>query len=292
MRKHLKIIALISALVLALGLAVGCEDPGAPESFGGQIVGIEPGAGIMSATETAIEDYDLQFELQDSSSFAMTAALESAIENEEWIVVTGWSPHWKFAVHDLKYLEDPEGVYGDVETIETIVRQGLREDDEALYTIMDNFYWGPDHIGEVMLAVSEGADPVDAAREWVDANQDIVSEWSEGVDVGDAGAAHLGYVEWDCAIASTHVVGAVLEDLGYEVELTSVDAGILWTGMAEGNFDAMTTAWLPHTHSGYWEDVGDQVESLGPNFDGEARIGLVVPAYVTIDSIEELNDYL
>ena len=35
----------------------------------------------------------------------------------------------------------------------------------------------------------------------------------------------LGYVLWDSEIASTHVVAAVLMDeLGYDVELTSVDA--------------------------------------------------------------------
>lgn len=302
MRKQLKLVAIIGALMLLMGLAIGCGDTATePEnggeeqaagSFGGKIVGIEPGAGIMQATERAIETYGLDLELQDSSSFAMAAALKSAIENEEWIVVTGWTPHWKFAVYDLKYLDDPEGVYGAAETINTVVRLGLEEDDPALYTVLDNFFWTPEDIGTVMLAVNEGADPYDAAREWVDANPDKVAEWTEGVEAPEGAKAHLAYVEWDCAIASTHTMATVLEDLGYEVELTSVDAGILWQGIANGNFDGMTTAWLPVTHAAYYEQTKDQVVDLGPNYDGEAKIGLVVPSYVTIDSITEMNDYL
>lgn len=293
-----KLVAIVGALVLLMGLAVGCggqdaNDKGSSSagSFGGKIVGIEPGAGIMSATEKAIETYGLDnFSLQDSSSFAMAAALQTAIENEEWIVVTGWSPHWKFAKFDLKYLEDPEGCYGGSETINTIARKGLKEDDPNLYTVLDNFHWGPDEIGAVMLDVSDGMEPRDAARKWVDEHQDMVAKWTEGAEPVTDGKAHLAYVEWDCAIASTHTMQAVLEDLGYEVEMTSVDAGILWQGMANGNFDAMTTAWFPYTHADYYAEVKDDVDDLGPNFD-DAKIGLVVPSYVTIDSIAELNDH-
>ena len=80
----MKLIA-IGALALLMGLAVGCGGSGNPGvgSFGGKIIGIEPGAGIMAATENAIETYGLDFELQDSSTFAMMAALKTAVEKGE-----------------------------------------------------------------------------------------------------------------------------------------------------------------------------------------------------------------
>ena len=81
------------------------------ESVDYKITGIDPGAGIMEATEKAIEEYDLtDWDLVSGSSAAMTAALKKAYDKEEPIIVTGWTPHWKFAKYDLKYLEDPKGV--------------------------------------------------------------------------------------------------------------------------------------------------------------------------------------
>ncbi len=102
----------------------------------------------------------------------------------------------------------------------------------------------------------------------------------------------LGYVEWDCAISQTHIVGAVLErHFDMDVDLVSVDAGIMWTGIAQGDLDAIVAAWLPLTHAAYWDTFGDDVIDAGPNFTG-ARVGLVVPQYVDIDSIEEMNDHV
>src|SRR5699024_11252712 len=106
---------------------------------------IDAGAGIMQAATQAIEDYNLEgYELQTSSDAAMTAALADAIENEEPIVVTGWNPHWKFAKHDLKYLDDPKGSFGGEETINTFGRKGLEEDHPEAFQVLSNFKWTED----------------------------------------------------------------------------------------------------------------------------------------------------
>ncbi|MBO8136593.1 MAG: glycine betaine ABC transporter substrate-binding protein [Desulfotomaculum sp.] len=147
------------------------------DKFDGKIIGIEPGAGIMSATENAIQEYGLDFELVDSSSAAMAASLKKAINDNEWIVVTGWTPHWKFAKFDLKYLDDPKGVYGGEEHIATVVRKGLKEDNEELYKFLDNFKWTPEDMQAVMLKIEEGMSPEEAAKEWVENNSDKVEKW-------------------------------------------------------------------------------------------------------------------
>ena len=59
-------------------------------------------------------------------------------------------------------------------------------------------------------------------------------------------------------------------------------------GLASGEADAMVAAWLPATHAAYYEKYKDDFDDLGPNLEG-AKIGLVVPSYVTIDSIEEIR---
>ncbi len=254
-----------------------------------QITGIEPGAGVFKASENAVEEYGLDgWEVQASSSGAMATALGEAYDNEEPIIVTGWSPHWKFAKYDLKYLEDPKGVFGEEETINTMVREGLEDDMPEAYQVLDNFYWTPDDLEEVMLKISDGVDPRDAAGEWIDDNQDTVAEWTDGVDEVDGEEIELVYVEWDTEVGSTNMIGLVLEDLGYDVTVTPLDNAVMWEAVATGEADAMVAAWLPGTHGDLFEEYKDELIDLGPNLEG-AKIGLVVPTYMDIDSIEDLD---
>ncbi len=293
---------LLLALGLALALAAcgggndvdtaGDDDNGASSAGEGtnyQIIGIEPGAGVMKATERAIEEYGLDdWTLVESSSAAMGAELTKAYENEEPIIVTGWTPHWKFAKFDLKYLEDPKGVYGEEEKIHTLVRKGLQDDEPNAYKLLDQFNWTGDDMAEVMVLIEEGAAPEDAAQQWIDENSDKVDAWLEGVDTNNDGVISLAYVAWDSEIASTNVVAKVLESIGYQVELVQLDAAPMFAAVAEGEVDGMVAAWLPYTHEDNYEEYGDDLEDLGENLTG-AKIGLVVPSYMDIDSIEDLK---
>src|SRR5699024_807904 len=307
MLKSLKRLGIISGLSATLVLAAcggsgddATEDTGddgasdSPEVNYGEetgyaITGIEPGAGVFKASEAAVEEYDLEgWEVQASSSGAMATALGEAYNNEEPIIVTGWSPHWKFAKYDLKYLDDPKGVFGEAETINTMVREGLEDDMPEAYEVLNNFYWEPEDLEEVMLKVSDGADPREDGQEWIDDNEDTVAEWTEGVDEVDGEPIELVYVEWDTEVGSTNMIGLVLEELGYNVTVTPLDNAVMWEAVATGEADAMVAAWLPGTHGDLHEEYKDELVDLGPNLEG-AKIGLVVPDYMDIDSIEDLD---
>ncbi|WP_273835706.1 glycine betaine ABC transporter substrate-binding protein [Guptibacillus sedimenti] len=255
-----------------------------------EIVGIEPGAGIMKATTSALEEYDSLkgWELIESSSAAMAAELGKAIEDEEPIIVTGWTPHWMFAKYDLKYLEDPKGLYGEEENIETFARKGLKEDQPSAHTILDQFNWTPEDMSSVMVEIQEGAKPEEAAQNWVNEHTDMVEEWTNGADEVDGEEISLAYVAWDSEIASTNVVAKVLESMGYKVELTQLDAASMFIAVSEGDADAMVAGWLPITHADLLDEYGDNMDRLGPNLEG-AKTGLVVPSYVEADSIEDLK---
>jgi glycine betaine/proline transport system substrate-binding protein len=148
------------------------------DKFDGKIIGIDPGAGIMGKTEKALEDYNMDdMKLVDSSGAMMTATLASKIKNKEWVVVTGWTPHWKFARWDLKYLKDPKGVYGGAEHIATVARKGLKEDMPEVYAMLDKFFWTLPEIGEQMGWNAEGSDPYDSAKRWIEENPERVNEW-------------------------------------------------------------------------------------------------------------------
>src|SRR5690625_5246272 len=140
--------------------------------FGGRIVGIDPGAGIMQATEEALVEYDLDLQLVDGSDAAMTAALQTAVRRNQWVVVTGWTPHWKFAEWDLKYLEDPKGAYGGSERLHTIASLQLKDKAPDVHQFLKRVQWDLSDIDAVMLDIREGVDPADAARKWIDDNRD------------------------------------------------------------------------------------------------------------------------
>lgn len=194
MLKRLKKFGLITGLSATLMLAAcggsgdeNSSDEGADTSAGYgeqmnyQITGIEAGAGVFKATENAIEEYGLEgWEVQASSSGAMATALGEAYEKEEPIIVTGWSPHWKFAKYDLKYLDDPKGVFGGEESIHTFVRKGLEEDMPEAYQVLDKFHWTTDDMEAVMLDISNGMSPEEAAGKWVEENAEKVAEWTSG----------------------------------------------------------------------------------------------------------------
>ncbi len=153
--------------------------------FDGKIIGIDSGAGIMGLTETALETYDLSnFELLTGSGPVMTAELANAIASEEPIVVTGWQPHWKFGEFDLKFLEDPEGVYGAAETIKSIARTGAADDFPAFAQFLSNFSLTGAQLNGLMSAIyNSDDDAIDVTRTWVEDNADVVTGWLDGVEV-------------------------------------------------------------------------------------------------------------
>lgn len=150
---------------------------GNEEAFGGEIIGIDPGAGIMSKAEAAIDAYDLDIELMEGSGATMTAVLKERIEAGDPVVVTGWTPHWKFGRWDLKYLKDPKKVFGEAEFIGTFARKRLAEDMPAVHKVLDNFNWTLDECQQVMLWARD-MEPEEAARKWVDANPGRVESWT------------------------------------------------------------------------------------------------------------------
>ncbi|KJK09833.1 MULTISPECIES: glycine betaine ABC transporter substrate-binding protein [Pseudomonas] len=150
------------------------------DSFKHKIVGIDAGSGVMLKTDQAIKDYDLSgYKLQASSGAAMTAELGRAYAKQQSIAVTGWVPHWMFAKWKLKFLEDPKGVYGAAETVNSIGSKQLDSKAPEVAAFLKKFQWqSKDEIGEVMLAIQEGAKPEAAAKDWVAKHPERVAEWT------------------------------------------------------------------------------------------------------------------
>ncbi|EFI83252.1 glycine betaine ABC transporter substrate-binding protein [Listeria grayi] len=289
---------LLAALILVVA---GCGTELAPydakEPLGKQInytiTGIDAGAGIMLSTQNAIKGYKLDkdnWQLQTSSTAAMTSTLEKAIKDKRPIVVTGWTPHWMFTKFDLKFLKDPKNIYGKAENIHTFVRKGLKKEKPSAYELLDNFNWTSKEMSEVMLAVNNGEDPEKAAKDWIKKHPEKVAEWTKGIKKVSGDPIKLTYVAWDSEIASTNVVAEVLRKLGYKPTIQAMEIQPMWASVATDAADGMVAAWLPKTSGIYYRDYKDKVEDLGVNLKG-AKVGLAVPTYMkNINSIEDLKD--
>jgi glycine betaine/proline transport system substrate-binding protein len=158
------------------------------DRFDGEIVGIGPGAGVMKKTEKALDEYKLRedYDLVASSGPMMASSLASHIEEDAWVVITGWRPHWTFEEYDLKFLHDPKNVYGGKERINTIVRKGLKEDMLQVYKFLDQFYWTPKQMNEVLVMNQKGGKPFENAKKWIEQNPETVAKWLEGIDLPKA----------------------------------------------------------------------------------------------------------
>lgn len=154
------------------------------ESVNWQIIGIDPGAGIMQNTQKVLEEYELDnWSVLESSEVAMLTQLRESIANEEPIIVPLWKPHWIFGVEDLKMLDDPKEIYGGSgDQIYTVARVGLEEDAPAAYRILQNYTETYELVEELMpLVHDEGLDPADVARQYLEDNPDMLAKWTEGV---------------------------------------------------------------------------------------------------------------
>lgn len=100
----------------------------------------------------------------------------------------------------------------------------------------------------------------------------------------------LGFLPaWTDGLSTAYLLDNQLTKMGYEVEMkTLTEAGPLYTGLANGDVDIYPSAWPELTHADYMVEFGDRIEDLGSYYDG-AKLTIVVPEYVDINSIAELR---
>lgn len=99
----------------------------------------------------------------------------------------------------------------------------------------------------------------------------------------------IPYVAWARETISTFMLANLLEQVGYNVDVKQVEAGPMFSSVANGSADFHTSAWLPATHAHYWEEYKDDLVQVTEVLD-KAPLALTVPSYVEgINSIEDLK---
>ncbi|WP_423211246.1 glycine betaine ABC transporter substrate-binding protein [Paracoccus yeei] len=148
------------------------------DAFGGKIIGIEPGAGIMRETGDAIDAYGLKLQLVEGSTAAMTAALKSAVDRKEPIAVTLWEPSWMAQKFDIKFLKDPKGAFPPPQSYYWIGQEGFSEENPEAREAIASVFVPKEEITAINGAVNDGKTMDQAIADWIAAHGDLIGRWS------------------------------------------------------------------------------------------------------------------
>lgn len=150
---------------------------GNADKFGGKIIGIEPGAGLMRETADAVSAYDLKLQLVEGSTAGMTAALKSAVDRQDWIAVTLWEPTWMALKFDTKFLADPKGIFAPPQTYYWIAQKGFAEANPEAREVIASVYVPIEEVAQINAAVNDGQSMDEAIAGWISEHGDRLSRW-------------------------------------------------------------------------------------------------------------------
>jgi glycine betaine/proline transport system substrate-binding protein len=146
------------------------------------ILGIEPGAPFVAQVEDkVIPAYNLNLEMQASSTAGMLSEAERLYSDEEPFVFMPWVPHPMNEVFDYHFLEDPkdaQGVFDQPAKISTVVNADLESDDPAAYAFMKTYTLNEEQLNTLMDEITKaGDDGIKGSKTWLKDNRDVVKPW-------------------------------------------------------------------------------------------------------------------
>ena len=169
------------------------EDMGKSEvkkNLKNQIVGIDPGSGLMQHSELMIQEYPSLkgYTLIPGSDAMMMGALKRAIQRNEWIVVTNWNPHISFAAFSkeqggpgLRYLDEPKKILGGEEFVGVIVGRKFYEDLPSDITgFLSRMWFDILEINTLMFQMTEGLSVEEVVEKYIEDNSSKINYWKTG----------------------------------------------------------------------------------------------------------------
>ncbi len=102
----------------------------------------------------------------------------------------------------------------------------------------------------------------------------------------------IAYTNWIESKAFSYLAQEILRKEGYDVELVFIKGEIstIYSLLAQKKVDIFMNAWVPFTHKDFLDKYGKRLSKINTNYVN-ARLGLVVPEYMDIYSIEQLAQY-
>ncbi|WP_033323417.1 ABC transporter permease/substrate binding protein [Streptomyces yerevanensis] len=153
---------------------------GKADTFGGKIIGIEPGTGEMNLLKKDVlpgYGLDKEYEVVDGSTPAMLAELKRAYAKKEPIIAVLWSPHWAYSEYELTKLSDEKKLFGEGNTIRTITNKAFPDQYPQLTKWIKNFKMSEDELGTLEAEIKDRGqgNEEEAVAAWLKEHPDMVS---------------------------------------------------------------------------------------------------------------------
>ncbi|MGW0797849.1 ABC transporter permease/substrate binding protein [Streptomyces sp. NPDC002692] len=147
-------------------------------TFGGKIIGIEPGTGEMNLLKKKVlpgYGLDKEYKVVDGSTPAMLAELKRAYAKKQPVAVVLWSPHWAYSEYKLTKLADDKKLFGEGNTIRTISSEKFPEQYPQLTRWIKNFKMSEDELGTLESEIKKRGQghEEDAVAAWLKGHPDV-----------------------------------------------------------------------------------------------------------------------
>ncbi len=137
------------------------EDLKKPEvraKFDGRILSSEVGNGQYKLTEKAFDIYQLKgYKIVASSEVGMLTEMDRNLKRGKWSVINAWSPHWMFSKWQLRYLDDPKGVFGTAEQIHVMARKDFPAEYPKIATFFAHYHLPAGDLQQLMLQARDSS---------------------------------------------------------------------------------------------------------------------------------------
>ena len=137
-------------------------------NFENKIYSVQRTTAIGSLMPQVVGSYGLSFMIEYGDEKSVLDALEKRIEKKEWVMITGWQPHWMFGTYKLKFLKDSKQILPEDQYCITLGRKGLQQDNPEFYRILKEFSLDINGINYALNNIHRGATVEDAAKEYIE----------------------------------------------------------------------------------------------------------------------------
>lgn len=98
----------------------------------------------------------------------------------------------------------------------------------------------------------------------------------------------FGQTSWTSTEAPTQIAKQILEEAGYDVEISLLTQPVIFEGLKSEEIDFFMDAWLPYTEAELWDEYKGDLQKVATSYEN-VPLGWVVPSYVEENSVADLK---